>query len=208
MTTATLTTSTLDGKPYAGNPHVRFDEGEVASAKPRRGSLLYKKLLMALALLPLMAAAETEVVDGIEWTYTARDGKAEVGGGFLPAIPSATTGALTIPSTFSGHPVTRIGYNAFNSCGGLTSVTIPEGVTSIGEYAFGYCDGLKSVVIPMGVQSIGDYAFFVCPALGEDVMIPESVQTIGRKAFARCDRLLRIVVDESNMCYCSVDGVL
>ena len=36
----------LDGKPYAGNPHVRFDEGEVASAaKPRRGSLLYKKSL-------------------------------------------------------------------------------------------------------------------------------------------------------------------
>ena len=33
----------LDGKPYAGHPHVRFDEGEVASAAtPRRGSLLYK----------------------------------------------------------------------------------------------------------------------------------------------------------------------
>ena len=32
----------LDGKPYAGNPHVRFDEGEVASAATsRRGSLLY-----------------------------------------------------------------------------------------------------------------------------------------------------------------------
>ena len=32
----------LNGKPYAGNPHVRFDEGEVASAAtPRRGSLLY-----------------------------------------------------------------------------------------------------------------------------------------------------------------------
>ena len=33
----------LNGKPYAGNPHVRFDEGEVApAATPRRGSLLYK----------------------------------------------------------------------------------------------------------------------------------------------------------------------
>ena len=32
----------LNGKPYAGKPHVRFDEGEVASAAtPRRGSLLY-----------------------------------------------------------------------------------------------------------------------------------------------------------------------
>ena len=33
----------MQGKPYAGNPHVRFDEGEVAPATtPRRGSLLYK----------------------------------------------------------------------------------------------------------------------------------------------------------------------
>ena len=34
----------LNGKPYAGNPHVRFDEGEAAStATSRRGSLLYNR---------------------------------------------------------------------------------------------------------------------------------------------------------------------
>ena len=38
-----MTNAILRGKPDAGNPHVRFDEGEVASAKPRRGSLLYTK---------------------------------------------------------------------------------------------------------------------------------------------------------------------
>ena len=38
------TEKALNGKAYAGNPHVRFDEGEVAStATPRRGSLLYNK---------------------------------------------------------------------------------------------------------------------------------------------------------------------
>jgi len=42
--------ATLRGKPDAGNPHVRFDEGEVASAKPRRGSLLYKRMKKTLAL--------------------------------------------------------------------------------------------------------------------------------------------------------------
>ena len=31
---------TLDGKPYVGNPHVRSDEGEVALATLKRGSLL------------------------------------------------------------------------------------------------------------------------------------------------------------------------
>ena len=40
----------LNGKPYAGNPHVRFDEGEVASAAtPRRGSLLYRRQIASLA---------------------------------------------------------------------------------------------------------------------------------------------------------------
>ena len=40
---AMTTGKALNGKPYAGNPHVRFDEGEVASAAtPRRGALLYK----------------------------------------------------------------------------------------------------------------------------------------------------------------------
>lgn len=43
-----MTNAILRGKPDAGNPHVRFDEGEVASAKPRRGSLLYKKLVVAM----------------------------------------------------------------------------------------------------------------------------------------------------------------
>ena len=47
-----MTNAILRGKPDAGNPHVRFDEGEVASAKPRRGSLLYNiPKTVAFALL-------------------------------------------------------------------------------------------------------------------------------------------------------------
>ena len=50
----------LNGKPYAGNPHVRFDEGEVASAAmPRRGSLLYsnKHKNMTMTAFGLLAFA-------------------------------------------------------------------------------------------------------------------------------------------------------
>ena len=48
----------LDGKPYAGNPHVRFDEGEVApAATPRRGSLLYRALCGTILAAGMAIAA-------------------------------------------------------------------------------------------------------------------------------------------------------
>ena len=55
-----MTNAILRGKPDAGNPHVRFDEGEVASAKPRRGSLLYKRMLriMRQALCALLGLTQ------------------------------------------------------------------------------------------------------------------------------------------------------
>ena len=53
-----MTNAALRGKPYAGNPHVRFDEGEVASAAtPRRGSLLYKERAKMKKLIIMISAA-------------------------------------------------------------------------------------------------------------------------------------------------------
>ena len=37
-----------------------------------------KKLAMIMLLMPLMALADTEIVDGIPWTYTVSGGKAEI----------------------------------------------------------------------------------------------------------------------------------
>ena len=53
------------------------------------------------------------------------------------------SGEVVIPSSITveeqEYTVTRIGYEAFFSCSGLTSVTIPNSVTSIGESAFRGC---------------------------------------------------------------------
>jgi len=58
--------ATQRGKPDAGNPHVRFDEGEVVSAKSRRASLFYKtQNLVFLCLLGSVAFARPA---RIEWS--------------------------------------------------------------------------------------------------------------------------------------------
>ncbi|MBO7683483.1 MAG: hypothetical protein J6T51_02015 [Kiritimatiellae bacterium] len=47
----------LDGKPYAGNPHVRFEgRASVCAATPRRGSLLYNLAKMFSALTAIFFA--------------------------------------------------------------------------------------------------------------------------------------------------------
>ena len=53
-----MTNAALRGKPDAGNPHVRFDEGEVAPATtPRRGSLLYKVKVVVVLLFSFATCA-------------------------------------------------------------------------------------------------------------------------------------------------------
>ena len=64
-----------------------------------------------------------------------------------------------IPAVIDGKKVTRIGYNAFNDCNELTSITIPDGVVYIGSYAFYNCPSLKAVTIPASVTSIDEGAF-------------------------------------------------
>ena len=62
-----MTNATLNGKPYAGNPHVRFEVGESSIGKPRRGSLLYNKLMIAslsVAAFGLAAVAQEPVEVG------------------------------------------------------------------------------------------------------------------------------------------------
>ena len=93
-------------------------------------------------------------------------------------------GAVTIPDTITGLPVTSIADFAFYARTSLTSVTIPNSVTNIGFEAFYDCTSLTSVTIPHSVTSIGGWAFQYCTNLGA------------------------ITVDVLNSVYSSVAGVL
>ena len=148
-----------------------------------------KKLMIALLSLPLMAMAATEKIDGIEWSFTVKDGKASV-------EETLASGTVSIPSKLGGFPVVAIGKSAFNSRDDLTSVTIPSSVTTIGRAAFFKCCALSSVIIPSSVTTIEEGAFACCDAL-TSVTIPSSVRKIGNDAFAICDALTSVTIPDS-----------
>ncbi|HOC55514.1 MAG TPA: leucine-rich repeat domain-containing protein [Verrucomicrobiota bacterium] len=105
----------------------------------------------------------------------------------------ACDGAVTIPDTINGLPVTSIANWAFFFCGNLnlTSLTIPNSVTSIGAMAFASCDTLTNVSIGSGVTNIGTEAFAECSSL-TSVTIPDSVTEIVGAVFRRCYSLTNV----------------
>jgi hypothetical protein len=125
-----------------------------------------------------------------QYNYTTTNGTVTV------TRYTGSGGAVTIPSTINGLPVTSIGDTAFYRCTGLTSVWIPISVTSIPYAMFAYCSSLAGVTIPPSVASIGDYAFLACTSLA-DVAIPASVMSIGNEAFEYCTGLTSIVMPSS-----------
>jgi len=98
---------------------------------------------------------------------------------------------------------TAIGDNVFDSCEGLTSVTISSSVTSIGSFVFSGCTALISIVVEEGnaVYDSRDN----CNAIIEtssntliqgcvNTVIPASVTSIGGYAFYACHGLTSITI--------------
>ena len=175
------------------------------------GHLIHTIIRPALLLILLLfssfsALAYDCCIDGIYYNLNTTDKTASITKG-------SYNGNVVIPEaiTFEGmtYSVTSIGDNAFSSCSGLTSVTIPNSVTYIGDYAFRDCSGLTSATIPNSVTTIGSATFMGCSGL-TSLVIPNSVTSIGTWAFSNCSGLTSMTIsnsvttiDDATFYYCS-----
>ena len=101
----------------------------------------------------------------------------------VTGIGTCKGGNITIPSTYNGKPVSKIGKGAFLDCQSLKGVVIPEGVKRIEMGAFAKCENLADVYIPSSVDFIGMSAFSGCVSL-TSVKIPSGVSTVENFAFS------------------------
>ena len=129
----------------------------------------------------------------------------------LTGYETEPTGALTIPATVTNggttYSVTAIGKQAFYECGGITSVTIPDGVTAIGDKAFGECRALTSVTIPDGVTYIGEQAFYLCFGITEMTVLATVPPTMVTNAFTGVSQSIPVYVPlEALDAYKAADG--
>ena len=139
--------------------------------------------LLVCSILPAGAKAATEGY----YTYTVSNGEATI-----TDCNTSISGAITIPSTLGGYPVTGIGDEAFRACWHITEITIPDGVTTIGKKAFSSCSDLIDITIPDSVTSISEYAFRYSGLIR--IVIPDSVTDIGNGAFDNCDDLAEVSI--------------
>ncbi len=160
-----------------------------------------KTLLTLLMLLSSMAIwAYDFEVDGIFYNITSTtDLTVEVTNesGAPTNSNSCYSGDIVIPAkvSFQGneYKVTSIGYNAFQECQSVTSVSLPEGLLRIEFGGFGNCFALPEIEIPSTVNYIGDDAFRGCIVL-KSIEFPEGVTNIGDNMFYDCWELRNVLI--------------
>lgn len=160
-----------------------------------------KKITLLLACAASVATlfADAVKIDGLYYNLDETTQTAEVTYQWQSHSNYSGKEIADIPSsvTYESKPykVTSVGDHAFNHCGDLKKVIIPNTVKTIGKYAFEYCS-VQSVTIGDSVTTIGEMAFVFCNSL-KSLTIPNSVLTIEQCAFAYTDSLAYVTIGNS-----------
>ena len=149
--------------------------------------------------------ADQVTIDGVTWEYNVYF----AGGTPYAAIKKASgvQGAVTVPATLGGAPVTELetGFfgmsGVFYGCTELTAVRWEEGcvIEKIGGYAFRGCTSLTQITIPPSVTKLGNQAFRGSGL--KSVTIPGTVKTLGAEVFAECPDLKTAVFEKGDELY-------
>ena len=146
----------------------------------------------------------TAIVGDYTYTYSVLNGQAEIGSSntWTTAVSPKPIGAVVIPSSLGGYPVTGIGQWAFAYCYDVTSFEIPRGIAGIRKSAFEGCYNLVNFTVDPanavyssrnGLLLSKDGRTLVRGVIGE-VVIPSCVTEIGDWAFDRCYGLTDVTI--------------
>ena len=164
-----------------------------ALKKPLSGILAFILIFAFVAVTPIVAFAEDEVIefskeeielnkkqeDGFEYVRTA-DGSAAILVGYV-----GTDTEVKIPSSINNLKVIEIADEAFMNNTTITEVTATNNVTTIGDRVFMGCTSLKEVKAIKSVTSMGESVFEGCTSLVA-VTIPDTVVNIPARTFYGC----------------------
>jgi hypothetical protein len=94
------------------------------------------------------------------------------------------------------HGTTKLGYDSFNGCRKLESISFPATLTEIDASVFRYCYGLTTLELPPSLKTIGMYAFGSCRYL-QNIRIPSSLDNVGKCILCGAEELDTITVNSS-----------
>ena len=104
--------------------------------------------------------------------------------------------ALEAITFAEGSTLESIGASAFDTCGKLKAIVLPDSIKTLGGSMFSMCWGLESAVLPSGIKEIPRNTFWYCDAL-TSVTIYEGVSTIREGAFQNCTALETVTIPAS-----------
>jgi|GEM_PF-4365140 len=143
-----------------------------------------KFFLATLILLLSIVTMQAVEINGINYNLYESTRTAEVKSKY-----KKYTGNIVIPESVTYEQITysvkSIGNNAFESCLGLTNITIPNRVKSIENETFSGCTRLETLVIGRSVETICKSTFAYCERLTDIYIYAEKVLDItSKKAFS------------------------